>query len=825
MADHYFAVTSSGSGTGADADNPQAYSAANLNTAESHASGGDTIFFLPGSYGAPPVFDPGKDDITYQSTEMRGAVFANSTDIALGSASRNGLSLIGFKFVDCGTIISSTAFVSTTANIIKQNLFIQNTPLDYGNNGFLLGYSASSKTIFTDNSVITNFNVDAKLFRHLGPWTIERNSFVINTTNVTTLSVEAGSLPSGMKNNIWKSNDASVFDASVALNANSTHSCFYQMGSHNAATETNIEADPLFVDAAGGDLRLRPSSPAIGGIQTFPQQAGGIYISPNGAGDNSGDSQANAINWDSGSGLGEAENLAGSNGTIYFLNGSYPFGENKTFAGANGLTYESLNLHGAVLGDPGTTRRFTIGSASIDGIKINKFKTIDVQDFSQYGAGVSNNKMDQCLITSTVAMSCSSRSVFYTNSGGLDVTNTAISPFIKESGFRFFSSPSRLTFNNCTFYIKTDGTLTEKISFMGDIPTASFLKNTIFVCDNASNVSTSVYPSSGTAGNFAYFATNCCFFQMGSANTSGGTNNLFNVDPKFVDSNLGDFRIRPDSPLISGFSESKYSSDTIWVDSASVSAGTGTESNPFNFNGGSNSKFNDAVEAAVSNGTFQVVFKDGNYTFDTAGEQLRAPNLGLVTLVAENPHKAIITGSGLNIGSMQSQTLNMKDMVFQQTDNRFIENQNVNFIFTNCYVTTNITINPSLNGSFDFKNCIVEKSLNSTAAVFTTAPGKFTNCLFIDRNASNDQRFDQSTTTPPSTFKNCIFRSEQPGNPRLPAYGALINCAVYNYDASSYNDEEVILDGDPMMVNFDPLSHENSNYQLRPSSPLIGKGK
>ena len=267
------------------------------------------------------------------------------------------------------------------------------------------------------------------------------------------------------------------------------------------------------------------------------------YISPSGAGTGDGSSQANAVNWNSGAGIGTAETAAGTDGFIYFLDGSYPFGGNETFDGADGLTYESLNLHGAILGDSGTTRKLTIGSTSLNGIQVNKFKMVDVQDFEQYGAGGDNNKMDSCLITSTVAFSCASTSVFYTNSGGLDVTNTVISPFITTSGQRFFSAPERLTFNNCTFNIKTDGTLSTKIGKLGT-PTASFLKNTIFACDNDANVSTA------TAGDFAQFATNCSFFQMGTANDSGGTNNLYDTDPQFVDAANNDCRLRPNSPCI-----------------------------------------------------------------------------------------------------------------------------------------------------------------------------------------------------------------------------------------------------------------------------------
>ena len=303
------------------------------------------------------------------------------------------------------------------------------------------------------------------------------------------------------------------------------------------------------------------------------------------------------------------------------------------------------------------------------------------------------------------------------------------------------------------------------------------------------------------------------------------------LDPRFVATDPDDYdlRLRPDSPVIGGISKSKYSADTIWVSAESAGTGTGTESDPFHFNGDANSQFLDAVNAAVNNGTFEVVFKDGDYRMTTGGEQLQAPNLGLVTLVAENKDKAVLSAQReVNIGALNSQTIKLKGFKVTITGSEhFIHTQYISNPFhlhlDNCYFLVGSFMSMSADSTITAKNCIFEKKLGTNIWIYSgSGQSSFTNCLFLDRNLNGTYKFNHNTTQ--SVFKNCIFRSEQPNNPSIPALGNLIKCAVYNYNTDNYSEEEVVFDGDPLMIYFDPTSHENSNYNLRPLSPLIGQG-
>tara|TARA_B100001093_G_C26857883_1_gene1028327 strand:+ start:2667 stop:5648 length:2982 start_codon:yes stop_codon:yes gene_type:complete len=584
--------------------------------------------------------------------------------------------------------------------------------------------------------------------------------------------------------------------------------------------------NPMLVDPGSSDYRLRPSSPLIAGIETSNSNPEGVYIQ-------SGDSTGGSGTFEDPYYMAELDTAetaaAADNGIIYFVDGYYeidPLGLNFY---ADGITYKSLNKHKAILG-------------SNDSNLLNA-KKINIG--GQYGGtnlGVGNITLEDFYIKNARFQQATNSASRPNKIKGLKIEDTHP---IGHGTDGFLWSYGKLIIESCFIYLDFGQEPSYYLTRGSD---SCEMLNTTLIINFSQTSGSPAFVIFGSIENSIIYATteipesgfpaltanskNCCFYNIGSNITYGGEN-TYQGDPKFVDPNSRDFRLRADSPLIGGISKSKYPADAIWVNSEGAGTGTGTESDPFHFNGGASSQFLDAVNAAVSNGTFQVIFKDGDYRMTTAGEQMRVPNLGLVTLVAENKDQAVLSSQReVNIADLTSQTLKLKGFKLSVTGTEhFIHTQYISRPFhlhlDNCYLLAENFFALASGGSITANNSIMEKMLGSNKYLYSglDCTYSFKNCLFIDRNLSNDQGFNHNVRAEESVFKNCIFRSEQSGNSLPPVIGELIACAVYNYDASSYSDKEVILDGDPLMIDFDPTSHENSNYALRPLSPLIGQGK
>lgn len=251
---------------------------------------------------------------------------------------------------------------------------------------------------------------------------------------------------------------------------------------------------------------------------------GTAYIAPTVQGTGDGSSAANAYAYSS---LSSAESNAGSGGLIYFLDGTYT-ASIPNFQ-ADSITYQSLNLHGAIF-QPSTFNYMNFAdSTTPTGITLKDFEFKDLRVFTTGHAG--SSLIENCKFTSTSAYTN-----YVLNLGNSDVTvrRCVFNVEFNDSTEAIITSSGSGTIDNCTFYITAGSGVSSNGLTIASVGTT---KNSIFVSTDSSKIGT----------NLATNSNNCCFNDFGTQ--SGGTDNKF-ADPQFVDATTGDFRLRPTSPCI-----------------------------------------------------------------------------------------------------------------------------------------------------------------------------------------------------------------------------------------------------------------------------------
>lgn len=259
-----------------------------------------------------------------------------------------------------------------------------------------------------------------------------------------------------------------------------------------------------------------------------------VYIAPTAQGSADGTSAANAYAYSS---LSTAETDAGTGGTIIFLDGTYSVTTTQTWD-APQVTYESQNLHGAIIDGGIANRVLTYQDNTIKKFQFKEFR------FNWSASSTGTATFEDIKVKCAVAVAVGNNPGYFGgNAAGKDQNWTRcefdldLSASTGTDNRMFKTNTSAMVYTSCTFYLRTSGAAADAFKTEGQNLT---FKNTILEATDATTF--------GTSWNFATNGTNCCIHNV-DHNTSGGTNNVF-ADPQFVDSTTGDYRLRPSSPCI-----------------------------------------------------------------------------------------------------------------------------------------------------------------------------------------------------------------------------------------------------------------------------------
>lgn len=343
----------------------------------------------------------------------------------------------------------------------------------------------------------------------------------------------------------------------------------------SGATNSLYEVDPKFIDPTNGDYRLRPNSPLIGGAQSSLQPTSDIYLQP-GTGTGSGTLE-DPYYFDE---LSSAHASAGEQGKIIFLDGDYILADNTTIF--KGSTYEAKNSGKAIIKSSSLSslKYISIGDAS-DNYAVSKFKGLS---FVDVGSVTWNNRAIH--IGSAVDQfhefeSCTFK-LYAADYGFLGplVSNQApefstkftgcVFDLIRHEGgtsdgtapyfYSYSTLPNSFELKNCIlkFSTQTDGSLI--IVFDDNAGTQEAqVKDTIIFSDPGQRVNLGAVPHYFTEHNVVYN-------NISNASADPAKNVFVDVDPKFVDASINDFRLRANSPLIGGVSGD--SSEEKWIKQA-----------------------------------------------------------------------------------------------------------------------------------------------------------------------------------------------------------------------------------------------------------------
>jgi hypothetical protein len=247
--------TGSGSGTLA-----APYFQSEINTAEAAAGNNGIIYFVDGTYTlSNETWDAGVDNITYKSLNKNGAILTSAASITLrfgASSTTQNVTVEDFKISGyIGYIINS----NVTIKGISQADTASFTPAY----GFLYKLTGGATLIISESSFsFKRLDATQYFFRDCSNTTVTRCTFHWSVSAVGANKIQSTGTHPTVNNSIIASDLDSAINSNAMTVANYTNCCISNMD-HTSGGTDNIFSDPLLVDPANSDLRLRPSSPCI----------------------------------------------------------------------------------------------------------------------------------------------------------------------------------------------------------------------------------------------------------------------------------------------------------------------------------------------------------------------------------------------------------------------------------------------------------------------------------------------------------------------------------------------------------------------------------